>query len=483
LFTPSFSDVLFVMVVAWSFLTSKAGWLALVMDGDSGFHIRIGDWIRAAHRVPVTHPFSFSVTGKEWFAFEWLSELGMAWLHAMWGLKGVTLTAGVVIATVFVVLFRYTVWRGANPIISLVLVMVAVNTCRVHFWARPHLLTWLMLTVSIWMLEADRRAPSRAVWILVPLMALWANLHGGFVLFFALMALWMAGLDSWRAVRRYALVGAACLVASLLNPYGYRLHRHIFEVMGAKWITDIVTEFKSPSFRTEPMMAFMLLLFLALATLWPLMERRRVGDVLWILFLAWSALISVRHVPVFALVIAPILATEYTRAWERLTARASPRGALRIVDEVGSQFAAGAARTSLWPAVFVAWLAFVPGLAWPSDFPSDLFPTHLIDRHPALAEARVFTTDQWSDYLIYRNYPRQRDYVDGQHQYYGEKHVGEYLDTLGGQPNWASTLERFRFDYALCPAGMPLVSLLGADRRWQLLDRGDGAVLFTRVGR
>lgn len=468
--TPSLSDVLFATIIAWSFLTSPVGWLALLMDGDTGFHIRVGDWILAHHQFPTTHPFTFSVTGKEFFAFEWLSQVLMSLLHTAWGLKGITLAAGLLIAVIFTLLYRYILWRGANPVLGVVAIMVAINACRIHFLARPHLFTWLFLVIAIWLLEHDSRRRSSAVWWLAPITVFWANLHGGFMILFAVLALWSMSAGSWMAVRRYALVGSACLAGSFLNPYSYHLHLHIVKVVTAQWIMNVVEEFKSPSFRTEPMLAFMVLLFFALALTWPLLQRRKYGEVALIWFLAYSSLISVRHVPVFAVVVAPILALELTEFWEKMNAP-------------GKEFATGAARTSLWPAVLVLLLALLPGLAWPEDFPSDLFPTEIVGRHrEMLASAHVFTTDQWADYLIYRNYPKQRDYFDGQHQYYGETHANAYLATLGGKATWRDTLEKFPFEYALCPKKQPIAALMRTDPKWKLIDDAGLGLLFARTG-
>jgi hypothetical protein len=445
------------------------------MDADSGFHIRIGDWILAAGRLPLEHPFSFSVTGREWLAFEWLSQVGLAALHAAWGLKGVTLASGLIIGVVFAILFRYVLWTGTNPLIGAVAVLVAVSAARVHFWARPHIVTWLFLVIGVWILERDRRANSWTVWWLVPLTALWANLHGGFVVFLMLVGL-RAVADpfesggGWKRARRYCSVVALCAVASCLNPYGLRLHQHIVEVMSARWITGMVDEFRSPTFRTEPMFAFMALLFAAIAVVWPLVERRAFGEVLWILFLAASSLVSVRHAPVFALVAAPIAARELSLWWVEHEKR-----------PVASRLAFGGAHLSIWPFAFALWIALAPGLAWPSDFSSDLFPVTLVNRHAELAGARVFTTDQWSDYLIYKNFPRQRVFVDGQHQYYGEKHLSEYVATIDGQAGWRSPLERFAIEYALCPGKAALATLLRSDGHWRVLDEAGGAVLFTRA--
>ena len=492
LLSPSLSDVLFVSIIAVSFLSGAEGWLRLFGDGDAGFHIRVGDWI-LKNGVPSQHPFSFSVTGKEWFAFEWLTQTAMAMVHGWWGLKGIAVMFGTIIAATFALLFRYSLARGANPLIAIVLVLLAANVNNVHYHARPHIITWLLLVIAIWITDSDRRNPSRRIWWLVPLTALWANHHGGFVVFFILLALMVAGLiaeaffdpalrvERIAAVRRYVAVGACCAAASLANPYGFHLHAHVFEVLNAKWLTEMIHEFQSPSFRGEAMTAFMGLLFCGVACVGSLIRRRRTSEALWILFLAYSSLVSVRHATIYVLVAIPIIATEASVIWRRLVDQSARASAWRVLDGIAASMAAGAVRTSLVPLFFVLALPLLPWTVFPSDFPSERFPAALAGRHRELATARVFTTDQWSDYLVYRYFPVQKVFIDGQHQYYGEKHVKDYVSTLQAQAAWPRLLDKFQISHVLCPADGPLAAAMQADSGWRLIDKGESALLFARA--
>lgn len=486
--TPSLTDLFFIFVIAWSFLTSEAGWLRLLMDGDAGFHIRIGDWIREAGAVPTRDLFAYSVEPRAWYAFEWLSEVAFSAAHATWGLKGVTLLAGVVLAGVFTLLLQFSLWRGAHLFVALPLVLVAINAMNVHFYARPHIFTLLFLTLAAWLVERDRARPDGWVWILAPLTALWANLHGGFFVFFAYLGLLVAGsaAEAWLGVRpwtaawRYARVGFGCAVASLANPYGFGLHEHILEVLRAPWLITIVKEFQSPDFRGEAMLAFLAALLAGVAIAGRLLARKQITEALWILFLAYSSLVSVRHLTIYLLIATPVLAVELSALWTSWAERSPRRSVARMLDAAGRDF--GAVRHwSVWTPAFVLLLALAPSIPWPQDLPADLFPARMNARHAGLfTSARVFTSDQWGDYLIYRNHPRQKVFLDGRHNYYGEQVVGEYLDIMNGAPRWRELLDRHRVDALLVKRGTALESLARAGPGWQLLDEDSLAVLFVR---
>ncbi|MBX9600292.1 MAG: hypothetical protein K2X35_04785 [Bryobacteraceae bacterium] len=484
-FIPSLSDFFFVFVIVWSFLTSPAGWERLLLDGDAGFHIRIGDLIRANAAVPMHDVFAFSVPGQKWYAFEWLSEVAYSAAHDFYGLKGVVLVAGLTLAAAFTILLRYSLWLGANALIAVPMVLVAVNAANIHFYARPHLFTWILLAIALWIVQRDRRSPGWAAWLLVPLTIVWANLHGGFFVFFPLLALLIAGeaAEAWLDGRtfqrafRYARIAFACAVASLVNPYGFELHLHIAEVLNATWILTMVKEFQSPSFRGEAMLAYLGVLFLSLCLIGGMLRRRRMVEPLWILFLAYASLVSVRHVPVFVLVAAPLAAAELTHHWSAWIATRPRRSPERILDQAQAQFAAGAAHTSIWVVVFALVLMVIPGIAWPTAMPEGIFPHDFAEE---TASSRTFTSDQWADYLIYRNFPNQQVFLDGRHNYYGEKLLTEYQDLMNGHPRWRQLAARYQFDKILVPADSPLAGAVATSGEWRVARRDENAVLFER---
>jgi hypothetical protein len=483
LLKPSFGDLLFILVIVFLFLAPPQGWQRLFLDGDTGLHIRTGDLILSTGSVPTTDPFSFSRPAGTWYAFEWGSEAIYSYLHSRTGLKGVALLTGVVLSATYAVLFLFSIWRGANGAISLVLALAAASATTIHFHARPHVFTLLLFTISLWMLERDRRRPDVWLWMLVPLATVWANLHGGFMML--LVALGLFFLGDWRETKRFParlfMLGAASTLATLINPYGYRLHQHIVETMDAKWLIDLVDEFHSPSFRGEAMNIFMIALFGGLALLVPLTKQRRFREVFLILFLAWASLTSVRHAPLFLLAVLPIAALELTRLWTGAVASLDRRSAWRILDDVASKLSGGRAALSGWSCAFVVFLAMAPGLAWPTDFDRKLFPTKLVARQEVfLTAGRLFTTDQWNDYLVYRHYPRQRVFIDGRHNYYGEALVRDFSGLLQGAPTWRAILDRYRFDRALVPPEAAIASLLRTDPAWRVVDSDAQAVLFGR---
>lgn len=489
---PSFSDAFFIALLVWLFMCGDGGWKSLLGDGDTGWHIRTGEYILQHHAVPHQDLFSFSKPGAPWFAWEWLTDIIYAALFHVAGLKGIVLLSGVLIAACGTVILRYSLWRGANGLVGLTCSLLAVGASSMHFLARPHLFTLLLMPVSLWMVEADRRRPSRWIWSLVPLNAVWINLHGGVFVFLACLFLVVAGSGieeflkgrQWNQTRRYSLLLVACGAASLLNPYGIALHFHVLEYLRSDWIKNLIQEFQAPTFRSEGQLQYEALLILGLLVAGFLLKQGRVTEALWIVFLAHCSLLSVRHAPIYAGVCAPLIAEAITGWWQTAIEHAKRNSVGRIVYELGMDVLPGFQRSSLWPGLLVAALMFVNApLKWPADFPAEAFPVAMVRDHAALLQSgRLLTTDQWADYIIYRFYPRQKVFVDGRSDFYGEHLGDQYVRLLQGAYDWQTILRRHRFEVALLPVNWPLAEMLKMDRSWQVVQDDSRAILFRRVG-
>jgi hypothetical protein len=142
------------------------------------------------------------------------------------------------------------------------------------------------------------------------------ELHGGFFVGIVLLTTYAIGAageelvhgarhNAWVRARKYLLTAGACSIASLVNPYGYRLHVHVAQYLGASFYFERISEFQSIDFHSFTAAYFETLLVLAIAAaLWHLLTGRWVHV---LLLLSWShlALFSARNIPIFAVVAAP----------------------------------------------------------------------------------------------------------------------------------------------------------------------------------
>ncbi|HYV61755.1 MAG TPA: hypothetical protein VE958_03720 [Bryobacteraceae bacterium] len=492
---PSLSDLFFLAVLIWLFMSSgAAGWQGLLADADVGWHIRTGEYILDHHAVPRQDLYSFSKPDAPWYAWEWLTDVIDGGLHRVFGLKGIVLLAAILISLFAISLIRRMVSRDAHLFVAMAVALLGVGGSSIHFLARPHLLTLLLLSISVWMIEEDRQRPSWKIWLLVPLTIVWTNLHGGFLALIVVLGLAAVGtaIEAWfgngsgsvRTIRdalRYGKLTLACAAASLVNPYGWNLHIHVAQYMRSDWIRNVIQEFQSPSFRSENMLQFEALLLLGLIVAGAQFRRWKVVEGLWIVVWAHMALGSVRHAPIFVTVTAPILAGQLSEWWNAYSARFKKSSLPGILNLMAADGLKGFKRTSAWPAIAVVVLVLMgPPIKWPQDFPDLLFPTTIVHAHSDLIlSSRVLTTDQWADYLIYVN-PAQKVFMDGRSDFYGPEVGNDYLRLSNGSWDWQRLLDKYRFNLALLPTELPLSQILKLAPEWRVVEDDGKRILLVR---
>jgi len=221
-------------------------------DGDTFWHLAAGDWIITQRTVPHTDPFSYTFAGAPWVAHEWLSEVLMAASFRSAGWNGVVVLTALAAALAMFQLARHLGrWLPAGP--SLLLLLLATACIATKLQARPHILALPVLEAWVAGLFIARSKGCMPPWRLLPIMCLWANLHGSFVLGLLLVAplaleAALAEPAAWRRViARWGGFLLAATVAAVLTPHGWAGLLFPFQLMGMAELNQIV-EWQPPDF-------------------------------------------------------------------------------------------------------------------------------------------------------------------------------------------------------------------------------------------
>ena len=519
---PSAADLIFIALLAVLTLTALS--VRLLGDAGIGWHIRTGQIILADRAIPRVDPFSSSMHGQPWFAWEWLYDVAVGGLERVAGLNGVVVLTAVIIAGVFSWTFWLLVRRGANVLVALVLVLLAASASMIHFFARPHVVSWLFTVAWFYVLERSEEnslspqpepalqpAPqTRLLWLLPLLMLVWVNVHGGFLTGFALLAIyWVcAAWRRWRpdadrfadilqkiraGQRARALTVAAllCATATLVNPHGFRLHVHIYRYLSNRFLMDHIDEFQSPNFHYVAQKCFAGLLLLTLLALAAKRRQAGVTGPLIVLFAASSGLYASRNIPVSSLLLVLTIGPWLAHAMEEYAGR-SGWGSARPGEQANFLQRMTAIelklRGHLWPVtatVLVVWIA-APNIQlggrtlMNTHFDAQRFPvaavSYLEKEH---AQGPVLSLDSWGGYLIYALYPRVQVVVDDRHDFYGEQFLRSYLKMVRVEPGWQQFLEQHPAQYVLVPKESALANILRQSAGWKEIHTDEVATSFV----
>jgi hypothetical protein len=492
---PSIGDFAFLIPVFFLFARMN-GAGTLLGDGDTGWHIRTGEWILAHSRVPHRDIFSYTRPNETWYAWEWLSDVSMGWLHQAGGMQAVLLGAILLICFTSALLYRLVRRKCGSALIAFVLTAVAAAGSSIHWLARPHLFTMLFLIVFYSILEERRM---RLLFILPAAAVIWTNLHGGFFAGILLICAYAGGEfitvllarpgEDRRAAAgrlwRYSLAAAGCAAASFINPYGWHLHEHLFRFLASPAYFQDIAEFASISFRHPLAPFFELMLLLGAATAFWSVMRKRFVSLLLLAGFTHLALLSIRNIPLFMIVAAPpvgLALAEWLRRLQKETAGSTLHPVFRGLDSLSRRLTAADAGPH-WhvacPAAILALAALMYGPA-----PSPLLRAQYDPRaYPVTAlddlrgSDRIFTSDTWGGYLIYRRYPA-KVFVDGRSDFYGPAFEAEYAAVMGVRYNWEAILAAHGVDTVLLAVDAPLAGALKGSHNWQAVYDDGVAIVF-----
>ena len=226
----------------------------LLIDPDTQWQITVGQWIVEHRAVPENDVYSFTMRGQPWISTQWLAQVAYAKVFAWFGWTGPVVLAAAASAATFALLARY-LCRSLSDTATLVFVAVAFALTTPHIMARPHVLAFPVMVAWIGGLvaAADRhQAPPLSM---LPLMVLWANLHGGFV--FGLLMIAPIALDAVvggqanlrkALALRWAGFAVAALIAGCCTPYGWNALLASQKILSLGSALPLITEWRAADF-------------------------------------------------------------------------------------------------------------------------------------------------------------------------------------------------------------------------------------------
>ncbi|QQN63379.1 hypothetical protein JIR23_28280 [Bradyrhizobium diazoefficiens] len=451
----------------------------LLQDSDSFWQIKIGQWILDHHALPYTDFYSFTRLGEPWISTSWLSQILFAVSYTQWDWAGpVILTALAIAASAAILVYLLDAHLEIPR--SVLFAMVAVLLSLHHILARPHILALpvMIAWVGVLMNAADRKVTPSWVWL--PLMSLWANLHGGFVLGLALIgpmaieAIWT--LESGKQVRllaRWFLFGVAAVAAACVTPYGWRTLLGATNILNLGELLSVISEWMPANFASFSAFEGAILGLIAIGlfrglTLSP-------PRILLILLFTWMGLTHVRSIEAFAFLV-PL-------------ALAKPLGEKSPLPQTDAQDTEQAGES--WPAryVTITGALMIAAAAWTStsiymshhrfSFTMDQTPVAAVDLLQQRKAQRIFNAYQFGGYLISRDIPV---FVDGRAELYGEKFVMDFFRAVEVKKldNLTRLLEEYNIDATLMVADSPAAQVLDHIKGWKRLYADDIAVIHVR---
>jgi hypothetical protein len=472
-------------------------------DPDLWGHLRFGLDTVAAGRVVRQDIYSYLTAGQPWINHEWLTEviMAIAWNAAGASAAGIVAVKVSIGLAVAVVVCRHLIAREVPLLGALLMTAYGMAVILPGLRSlRPQAFTYLAFALLlVWIHRASR---GRVAWLALapPLMAAWANLHGGFVAGLGILGVWVIS-DAIRLHGRPSgalVIFAASAAATAITPYGWTLWLFLASTLGPR---PEIAEWQGVSLVTVQGLAY---LAVAVAGITGLFLTRRPLLPIDIMSIACALLlpfIAQRHLPLTVLIVLIIGGEHIASAaqvivrrlpWTPLTPTLSPQGGAResehtLAPERGEGTVRGVAGDRFRPLVAAALLVETCVLLV------------LIVRSPTTGQithnsaergrANVAVHFNWGEYVLWHAGPRVKVSMDGRREtVYSDAVYHDNTLFFDGVDDWDRLIERRphaargETELALVPSGTAVYHLMSMHSDWELVMESGPGALFGRRG-
>jgi hypothetical protein len=385
----------FVICILGACCIAQARFVSRTVVQDSWYAV-LGGRIVADLGLPHRDALTVMTLGRNWVDQQWLAHLGLYGLFTAGGWRLAGIATLLLYLAAFVVTAAGARWRGASDRSVAILLAVAFITGLSNTVIRAQIFSYLLFALVLVLLLADARRPTRRVYLVLPLLVLWANVHGSVVVGAGLVALHglTIAATSVRARRTASMqLGRAALLVGLpwlcilASPYGLSLPGYYKSVLDNSALAQSVTEWGPTTLRDEPVFFALLLLGL------------------WLSGRARTALTPFAQLALWVTAVLGLLAVR-NNVWYALTAAAVLPAALDAVWVPGR----GRRRTRLNLGLAVAGLTVgIVALGqiashgeswWLRGYPARALTsvTRAARQDPSL---RVFANERYADWLLF----------------------------------------------------------------------------------
>lgn len=435
-------------------------------DGDLFWQRRLGEFVLANHAIP--HALGtdvFSSPGAPWLPQEWLFSTVVALAFDRNALWIIAVISGLLAFAALAICAWRAVVAGSSTWAVVFAVVFAGVAISPNFALRAEVWVWPLFALALWVLENDDRP---ALWWLVPIAILWANLHASVMILVPIV--WLKTAIQFalrRPARTHLLLCVAVPVATLCTPFGIGLPLYALELLNSP-LRPYIAQWRPTNFSTMytrfgylPLVAALVLAFAR--RFW----ATRPFDVAVAAVLGVMSLFATRNVALFgfaAIVPASLALRTLSTSRDRLPAFMNS-------GVVTSAMAAVALLFFTWFGVQVG----SPGIAWPAPFGS-------VQRLAALpGDHRLFCFEySWCSVAIGEG--TTRIFLDGRADPYPPKVWADFGLITHEQPGWQQLLASYDVNSVITWRGGGFEQYMGTLPHWREIEDTNDAccVLFVR---
>jgi hypothetical protein len=471
-------------------------------DYDIWYHLRAGQFILSTGSIFHNDPFSYTATDRPWSVQSWLAGVIFYLVHSAGGVDGLILfNASLVTATFFLVYLNMRIFMedGKGCVPAVMIILVAAFGARFRFMVRPHVMEFLFLAATLYLLNLWRFKGKNRLFLLPVIQLLWVNIHGSHILGLALPCIYLvgaliqgrvrgalpadeaaAGVPVGAMARALLLVFLANVAATFVNPDTYRAFLLPFLITGQKVYMKNIGEWQPLKWHhlwgygLRYTWGFVTLLAAGGAAFIGRWKRLDVTDLLVFLFFLALAIKGIRLTAEFGIAASVIVFRGYAdlvtrRPWS---------------DAPVLKAAVALLLVALVPTVIVPSPTYAFGLGVkPNKFPEQAL--RFIEENRITGN--MFNSFAFGDYLTWRAYPERKVFIHGRNEVFPEEFYVNYLKAHESAQTWRAVTEQYHVTYALLEnygtdfSGKERITHLLGNKEWLPVYWDTTAIVYVKT--
>jgi len=468
------------------------------LDTDMWWHLRAGETMLASGKPLLIDTFSFTRTGASWMNHSWLAQVGMALGFRELGFGGLALGVSLTAcATMVLVWFQL---KG-NALIKAIWLVICAFFCSLVWAPRPQILSLMFLAGLDVLINYSRQRNRKILWAIVPLFALWSNIHAGYSLGLILIAAYIAGdIYDWltrgigiKETGNLVVWAALGVFSTLVNPNGINTWRVLFETVDVQALQQFISEWASPDFHDFPQLLFLLFFMSCLFIFFQQKQGLSGEQLAKLIAFGLLAFYARRNIAPFAVIIVPLAANSFDLILQNLI---TPNSPLEKMTEPAAQWFKWANREEqpilirlrkginlfLVAVLFLAGIGKLYAVTQPlmmSRYLNDTYPVKgMAWLSENLSEGNLLNEYEWGGYLLW-SYPTTPVFVDGRTDLYGDEILGDWITLVQAGDNYQQLLNRYKITTVMLRPSRPLVKLLALEN-WKIAYQDKQVVILRR---
>ena len=420
--------------------------------------------------------FTFTIQNKPYINMHWASQIFYYFVYRIGGISLIEFLHATLVGVSFTLLYMLLKQRSRSLYIACIVTFFTFILSSTNFTLRPQGFSILFFTITLYLLK------NKKLWFIPLLMVLWTNFHAAFVLGLILIAIeWIGESSSLKLIFKssyfYTLLLAS--LATLINPWGFKIYKGVFSVESISRSVGKVTEWQTPSFHEWTGFCFYLALILLISLLNIKKLHLNKTDLCTFIFFTIFAFTSIRCIIWWAIATSPLFADALKEIVKVKNTKDNKSKNLWFLNWAIALVFCGYLITCL------PWFK-TQNLLLPVDKRQLINPdtpiliSREISKNPNIK--RIFNNYSWGSYFIWTNRDDQKVFYYPRVEIFSKEIINDYFLVSNGFYLWEDILRRYNVDTIATSKEEQgeLIPLVKASSHWKNVYEDKLGIIFIR---